>query len=60
MLALTETKYKGKGEVSWSGVSVIFAGAHEMERTREGVAILLNDEWHIAVAKFGFLSSIVF
>ena len=24
-LALTETKLKGKGEVSWSGVDVIFA-----------------------------------
>ena len=25
LLALTETKLKGKGEVSWSGVNVIFA-----------------------------------
>ena len=32
LLALTETKLKGKGEVSWSGVNVIFAGVQEMER----------------------------
>ena len=45
-LALTETKLKGKGEVSWSGVNVIFAGVQEMESAREGVAVLLNDVWH--------------
>ena len=43
LLALTETKLKGKGEVSWSRVNVIFAAVQEMERAREGVAILLND-----------------
>ena len=41
-LALTETKLRGKEEVSWSGVNVIITGAQEMERAREGVAILLN------------------
>ena len=34
---------KGEGEVSWSGVNVIFDGVHEMERDTEGVAVLLND-----------------
>ena len=43
LLALMETKLKGKGEVSWPGVNVIIAGVQEMERAREGVAILLND-----------------
>ena len=38
LLALTETKLKGKGEVSWSGVNVIFTSVQEMERAREGVA----------------------
>ena len=57
LLALTETKLKGKGEVSWSGVNVIFAGVHEVERAREGVAILLNDVWHSAVVKSGYVSS---
>ena len=37
LLAFTETKLKGKGEVSWSGVNVIFTGVHEMERAKEGV-----------------------
>ena len=32
LLALTETKLKRKGEVSWSGVNVIFTGVHEMGR----------------------------
>ena len=43
LLDLTETKLKGKGEVLWFGVNIIFAGVHEMERAREGVAITLND-----------------
>ena len=30
LLALTETKLKGKGEVSWSGVNVIIVGVQEM------------------------------
>ena len=57
LLALTKTKLKGKGELSWSGVNVIFAGVHEVERAREGVAILLNDVWHSAVVKSGYVSS---
>ena len=54
---LTETKLKGEGELSWSGVNVIFAGVQEMERAREGVAVLLNDVWHSAVVKSGYVSS---
>ena len=41
LLALTETKLKGNGEVPWCGVNGINAGVQEMERAREGVAILL-------------------
>ena len=36
LLALTETKLKGKGEVLWFVVNVIFAGFQEMESAREG------------------------
>ena len=57
LLALTEMKLKGKGEVSWSGVNIIFTSVHEMERARERVAILLNDVWHSAVVKSGYVSS---
>ena len=56
LLALTETKLKGKGKVSCSGVNVIFAGVHEMETTREGVAILLNDVWYSAMENLGVLA----
>ena len=38
LLALTETKLKGNGEVSWSGVNGIIVGVQEME----SVAVLLN------------------
>ena len=57
LLALTETKLKGNGEVSWCGVNGIIAGIQEMERAREGVAILLNDVWNSAVIDFGCVSS---
>ena len=42
LLALTKTKLKGNGEVSWCVLNGIIAGVLEMERAREGVAILLN------------------
>ena len=42
LLALMEMKLKGNGEVSWSRVNGIIANVQEMERAREGVAILLN------------------
>ena len=38
-----ETKLKENREVSWCGVNDIIAGVQEMEKAREGVAILLND-----------------
>ena len=50
LLALTETKLKRNGEVSWCGVKGIIAGVQEMERARKGVAILLNHVWHSAVS----------
>ena len=57
LLVLTEMKLKGNGEVSWYGVNGIIAGVQEIERAREGVAILLNDEWYSAVVNFGCVSS---
>ena len=33
----------------------MFAGFQEMERAREGLAILLNDVWYSAVLKSGFV-----
>ena len=43
----------------WYGVSGIIASVKEIERAREGVAILLNDVWHNAVVDFGFISRIL-
>ena len=40
-------------EVSWCGVNGIIGDVQEMERTKEGVAILLNNVWHSAVIDFG-------
>ena len=56
LLALTVTKLKGNREVSWFGVNGIIAGVQEMERAREGVAILFNNIWHGAVIGFGCVS----
>ena len=39
LLPLTETKLKGKGEVSRCGVNSIITDVQEMERAREGVAV---------------------
>ena len=56
LLALTEMKLKGNGEVSWYEVNGIIAGVQGMERAREGVAILLNDGWLSALVEVGFLA----
>ena len=49
--------YLDGDEIEGSGVNVIFTGVHEMERTREGVAVLLNDMWHSEVVTSGYVSS---
>ena len=36
LLALTETKLKGDGEISWCAANGIIDGVQEMERNREG------------------------
>ena len=50
LLALREVKLKGNGKVSWYGVNGIITDVQEIERFREGVAILLNDVWHSAIS----------
>ena len=51
LLALTETKLKGDGEITWCGVNGIIAGVQELERA------LLSNVWHSAVIDFGCVSS---
>ena len=53
LLALMEIKLKGDKEVSWCVVNGIIADVQEMERAREGMAILLNDVWHSVMIDFG-------
>ena len=45
LLALTETRLKGNGEVSACGGEWYNYGCQEIERAREGVAVLINGEW---------------
>ena len=45
MLALTETKLKGKGDISFGMYKGIYAGVDERVRAREGVAIVMKDVW---------------
>ena len=58
-LAMTEMKLKGNREVSLCGVNDIIASVREMERAREGMAILFSDVWHTVVKDFGFVSSTI-
>ena len=51
LLISTEMKLKGEGKVSWVEVNGIISGVEEVERTREGEAILLSDVWYSAVEK---------
>ena len=44
MLALTETKLKGNGKVSWCRVSGMIVDVQKIEKARGGVAVLMNDE----------------
>ena len=55
-LALIGTILKRNGEVSWRGINSIIADVQEMEKAREGVAVLLNDVWHSAVIEFTCVS----
>ena len=45
LLTLTETKLKRNGEVSWCRVSDTYVVVQETQRAREGVAVLMTDEW---------------
>src|SRR6201990_2155529 len=45
VLALTETKLKGKGEMSFGMYKGIYAGVNERVRAREGVTIVMKDVW---------------
>src|ERR1700755_1264346 len=45
ILALTETKLKGEGDLAFGKYKGMYAGVNERVRAREGVAIVMRDEW---------------
>ena len=53
VVALTERKLKGNEEASWCEVNGIIASIQEMDKVREGVAVLLNAVFHSAVIDVG-------
>ena len=53
LFVLTEKTLEGSGEVSWCGVNGIIAIVQEIERAREGVFVLINNELHSVVIGFG-------
>ena len=44
-------------EVLWCGMNGIITGIQEIERAREGLAVLMKDEWHSAVINFECVKS---
>ena len=59
LLALTQTKLKGNREILWCGEKGIFTGVQDMEITTEGLAVLMNDVWCIAVINFRCVSLMI-
>ena len=56
-LALTETKLKGKRDVSGCEVNAIIVGVQKTKGSGEGVPVSMNDVWYSAVIDFGYVSS---
>ena len=45
ILALSETKLKGSGEVEFGKYRGMFSGVNERGAAREGVALVMKEEW---------------
>ena len=57
VLALSETKLKGKGEIDWEGVKGIKSGIVGRERAREGVLVLLSERFWKNVREYKEVNS---
>lgn len=57
LLALNETKLKGKEEFCWDGVRGVRSGVNDNVRGKEGVAVLMNDEWFAAMVGYECVNS---
>ena len=51
LLALSETKLKGDGEMMFGKYKGVISGVKEEVRAREGVAIIISDKWWKYVRK---------
>ena len=54
VMGLCETKLKGNDQAEWDGVKVIASGRYS---TKEGVALMMNEEWHACMTDFACVSS---
>ena len=59
LLAFTEMKMKGNGDILWCGVSCICRGIQKKEKIVENVTILLN-VWHSVEVDFRYVSSRIY
>ena len=57
IMALTETKLKGKGEVNFGDFKGMISGVDVRVRAREGVAIVMKEEWWEKVVESKMVNS---
>ena len=57
LFALTETKLKWNGNVSWCVTNGISMEVKEIQGSRENMAILMNGMWHSTVNGLGCVIS---
>ena len=55
LLALCEIQKKKNEEFSWCWVNGVSMGVQEIERAREGVAVLMTDIWHSVLVELHVL-----
>ena len=57
VLALSETKLRGRGEVAFGSVIGRISGVNERDRAKEGVGIIVRDEWSECIKEWKEVSS---
>ena len=57
VMAMSETKLKGKGEVAFGSVIGRKSGVNERCRAKEGVAIIVRDEWSDCIKEWKEISA---
>ena len=57
VLGLCETKLRGSGREVWENINIIKSGVGDEGRAREGVAMMLSEEWNGCLVGEGYVSS---